>query len=387
MWLNFLSVLKADTRDLFHGDLASITTGVGMTFSLQFQANAGYVYLRRGVARTIMALLTIMGGGWFALAQTGTSPAARPEPQRMAIENVAPNLGDGRFRLFSAMEFPGNPDLRGSGFRVIKGLGEAVFHRLYEDSANNREFRALPASKQKAWFYARLPEEGHYKSLLRKMYDQGASVIFLDVEATLPIRAQPGDGHKRCTDAVTCAAETKLRLNYFLTLNRWAKEAVPKAKVGFYLPVMSYAGSQLGADNARAFDMANISAMLPLLQAQDILMPTLYLAFGPNDKTPHTLAGSRHFANETAKVLRAAAPSIPILPFIMHEYSFEHSKKHPGEHIPFWGELLTAYKDAGFNGVILWGYDYPNNRPVTFDPAAPWWVETAAFARQYGTVD
>jgi hypothetical protein len=353
-----------------------------MTFRLRIQAHAGC-----GFALTIMALLTIVAGGWSVLAQTATTPVASPEPQRTAIEKITPNLGDGRFRMFSAMEFPGDPDLRVSGFRVIRGLGEAAFHRLYEDSANNREFRALPASKQNAWFYARLPEEGHYKSLLRKMYDDGATVVFLDVEATLPIRAQPGDGHKRCTDVVTCADETKLRLNYFLTLNRWAKEAVPKAKVGFYLPVMSYAGSQPGADSARAFDMANISAMLPLLQAQDVLMPTLYLAFGPNDKTPHTQTGSRHFANETAKVLRAVAPSIPILPFIMHEYSFEHSKKHPGEHIAFWGEMLTAYKGAGFNGAILWGYDFPKNRPVTFDPAASWWIETAAFARQHGTVD
>jgi hypothetical protein len=358
-----------------------------MTFTLRIHAGAGRADRRCAFSQTIMALLMIVGGGWSALAQTGTSPVAGPEPQRKTIGNVAPNLADGQFRLFSGMEFPGDPDLKGFGFRVVKGLGEAVFHRLYEDSANNREFRALPANKQNAWFYARLPEEGHYKSLLRKIYDEGASVIFLDVEATLPIRAQPGDGHNRCTSDVTCAEETKLRLNYFLTLNRWAKEAAPKAKIGFYLPVMSYAGSQPGASRAYALDMVNISAMMPLLLAQDVLMPTLYLAYGPNDKSPHTLAGSRHFANETAKVLRAAAPGIPILPFIMHEYSFEHSKKHPGEHIPFWGELLMAYKAAGFNGVILWGYDYPNNRPVTFDPAAPWWVETAAFARQYGTVD
>ncbi len=330
--------------------------------------------MTRIFARSIIAVLALLGIVASALAETGKSPEA-------------PNLGDGRFRLFSGMEFLGAPDLRVDGFRVIKGLGEAVFHRLYEDSANNREFRALPANKQHAWFYARLPDEAHYKNLLRQMYDKGASVIFLDVEATLPIRALPNDGHKRCVTPAGCEEETKLRLNYFLTLNRWAKEALPKAKIGFYLPVMSYAGSQPGGGKVYDFDMANITAMLPLLHAQDILMPTLYLAYGPNDSSPHTLAGSRHFANMTARVLKDVAPGIPVLPFIMHEYSFEHSKMHPGEHIPFWGELLTSYKAADFNGVIVWGYDYPKNRAVTYDPEAPWWVETVAFARKYGTLD
>lgn len=316
-------------------------------------------------------------------ALTGDHIAVATSCRRKKI----PDLTDGKFRLYSAVDFLTEPELTEFGMHRIKGIYEGEIHALYDPTSENyAAFHALSQKEKQGWYYARLPDERYYKTIVAKTFAAGAPLIFIDVEATLPIRAIPNDGHKRCSDTASCAAETQKRLEYYMTLLRWAKEAAPEARIGLYLPYMSYAGSQPGAAR-HAYDVANIAAMAPLLHAQDILMPTLYLAYGPNDLQPHTLSGSRNFVQETLRQLRAIAPGKPILPFIMHEYSYEHSLKHKGQHIAFWPQLLLTYREAGFNGAILWGYDFPNWRRLTFDPKAPWWLETVAFARAHATLD
>ena len=77
------------------------------------------------------------------------------------------------------------------------------------------DVRPLQGKALRDWYDSRLPDDAHYKAIVRGRFDAGATVIFIDTEETLPIRAAPNGGHNRCSDDATCAVETKRRLVAF----------------------------------------------------------------------------------------------------------------------------------------------------------------------------
>lgn len=150
----------------------------------------------------------------------------------------------------------------------------------------------------------------------------------------------------------------------------WVKNEAPKLKVGYYalVPIADYW-------NATSSDPAKVAAwkaandrLQPLIDDVDALFPSIY-TFYPND-----VEGWVMFAEANIEEAKRLARGKPVYPFIWPQY-------HPSEPVggqyvsyEYWKRQLETVKNAGVDGVIIWGgYQTP------WDENQGWWRATKEF--------
>jgi peptidoglycan hydrolase-like protein with peptidoglycan-binding domain len=299
------------------------------------------------------------------------------------------NLRDTKFRFFPSYTFSGQPDVLAteSGMHRSSVIGEAESLGLYDTvSRNSKIYYAISSGVAvENWLYLRLPEEFYFKNIVKREYEKGSKVIALDFETTYA-HYDPAINiwdPASCSATPACVQDKQNRVNYYMTILQWAKEAAPDAKIGYYWSNISYtAASSLNPTALNAEIYQNITTYAPLIQAQDILFPTMYVAYGPNDPAPITEA---MFAATTPKLLaelRKIAPTTPIIPFVIHEYSREHSVDTGGLMVAWWKNMLINFKTNGYDGVIHWAganYAVGQSGSLPWEPAALWWTQAKEF--------
>lgn len=246
---------------------------------------------------------------------------------------------DGKFKLFDAMLFSGQPDFSKYGFKHLRIVDDHELYGAGESSIN------VPSMER-----------------IKKVVEGGAGpggIIVVDLE-------QWG-----ASDTATSA-----RQKYIETLDRFRK-ASPKGKFALYdvLPGRDYwrAMGPRGGAAYRAWEH-DVDAEEPIVAHVDALFPSLYTFYSDQ-------SGWVRYATENLRQARRIAAGKPVYCFLWPQY-------HDSADTPFalisgdyWRVQLQTCRRLA-DGVVIWGgYTTKNNfTPLPWDPSAPWWQETVKFA-------
>lgn len=175
------------------------------------------------------------------------------------------------------------------------------------------------------------------------------------------------------------ATEVSSSIRKFTDVISTTRNAVPGIKLGFYgaLPRRDYmrANKSRGQKQYDAWMREN-KALKPLAERVDVIFPSLY-----------TLADDRNgwvkYAIENLK--EAKKYGKPVYAFLWPMYHV--STPLIGKFLPadFWRlQLETCKKYA--DGIVIWGgwddSSTKNDKTMTWDPNASWWLETLSFLGQ-----
>lgn len=192
----------------------------------------------------------------------------------------------------------------------------------------------------------RLPDEAAFKAMVRAKSAGRPGPIVIDIEYVFLSRR-----------AKTTDAEVHDHFKLFITLARWAKEAVPGHLVGYYGHGLF--PEEPGKDYAAETQQ--------LCDAVDAFFPSMY-TFG--NRTEAEWADKLHALMAQAQRI---APGKPVYPYVWpqyHEGAAKALEYLPGEQMRF--ELDTA-RAAGAAGVVYWS----SSRAVWGD--RPWLHVTEDF--------
>ena len=163
------------------------------------------------------------------------------------------------------------------------------------------------------------------------------------------------------------------------------RRLMPGVRMGYYslVPVKEYRAFQPGRERRLAGYADANRRWARLADAVDDLYPSFYTFYPDPDGWERMADGTIAAAREIGK---------PTYPFLWPQYH-ETSRKGALDLIdgPFWLRQLDKVRDAGCAGAVIWGTLAPERRTaegrtarLAWDPAAPWWLQTRAFAEQTG---
>jgi hypothetical protein len=155
-------------------------------------------------------------------------------------------------------------------------------------------------------------------------------------------------------------------------LLRWVKSEAPSLKVGFYafLPLTNlYAYAN--RNDSLAW-LANNDIMQPLADSVDYLCPSLYAFY---DDTLQYIRASRAIIREARRLGKGK----PVYPYISPQY--HPSGSHPYQHVSkeYFAVMLRTVKEAGADGVVIWGGAANAPSIGTWDAGYGWWSATQEF--------
>ncbi|MCI0565352.1 MAG: hypothetical protein MN733_43360 [Nitrososphaera sp.] len=181
-------------------------------------------------------------------------------------------------------------------------------------------------------------------------------------------------------DNLECWWPETNRLDDFMTMNRWYKEAIPNAKIGYYgqVPVSAFGfdyGHQLGAGPGNpVYDqwVANNNIMQPLADQVDVFFPSLYTQ---TEDRENWVKAAKAFVAEAKRIGNGK----PVYPFINPRYappSFPESLTWQVVPKDYFRLQLDTLKAVGAAGVVIWGAD---NSGTQWSEDLPWWQATKKF--------
>ncbi|HEX2529272.1 MAG TPA: hypothetical protein VHL31_23620 [Geminicoccus sp.] len=160
------------------------------------------------------------------------------------------------------------------------------------------------------------------------------------------------------------------------------RKLMPGTRFGYYslVPVRDYWAFQPGKEGRLIVYAEQNRRWSKLADAVDDLYPTLYAFYKDRE-------GWVRMADGT--VAAAKAIGKPIYPYLWPQYH-DKNKKIAREIIEgdFWLQQLDKVYDLGCDGAVIWGSLAGGRTPdgkiarLPWDPDAPWWVQTQAFARE-----
>lgn len=155
-----------------------------------------------------------------------------------------------------------------------------------------------------------------------------------------------------------------------------AHDANPNVKMGFYsiLPARNYWAPNKNDPQALAKWREYNVSMKPVADKVDVIFPSLYTFYDDPE-------GWVKYAK--ANIAEAKKYGKPVYALVWHQYHGSNDKLG-GKLIPgdFWRLQLETIKEAGADGVILWGTRQNQEPSVKQD--APWWQETKKFIANLG---
>lgn len=306
-------------------------------------------------------------------------------PSRQVAEEYINSFG---FRLFDSLAYNKQPNLAWSGIEAIGGFGEAEAHNLWE-THNYLWWSHLTPAERFKFLYLRLPDKSRFQSLVTAEIMKGRKAIYLDFEGTLPIKAiNYGNQffYNTCSDPGTCAVETQKRVDYYLTLYRWGKEVAPGVVIGHYgIGGFSANAPQLNSsDSEYQESVAEVAASAPILQEVDIVMPSLYVPWGPSHSKNMTAEQWKYWTTMTLGEITKYTTK-PIIPFVWPEYNGESSPGDANRQLSseYWTTILeTAWQFQSWNvrGLVIWGsYDFIHGGSQLWDENSNWFLATKSF--------
>jgi hypothetical protein len=220
--------------------------------------------------------------------------------------------------------------------------------------------------------YAQLRKVGA-PTVLSATANTADKLAVLDVEGSWDL--QPGDS------AVVMAGKA---LNYhdllhFLKLELQSLNAA--ARLGYFRVAPPAFYQSPGKDGQKTpYELAT-AALKKVGNESDALFPQLY-----GYTTPENFQA---YANGTLRVARANWPGKPVYPFLWMQRRVDPAQtggqlRH--EFLPkgAFGLQLQAVKDAGAEGVVIWGTVGDGQARADWNRNADWWLETKAFLKKQG---
>ena len=247
-----------------------------------------------------------------------------------------------RFQLFDAMRFKGKPStLSSCGLEPIRMV---YSHEFWPD---------------RGWSVPNLPFLD--ETLIPRLQAERRDRVVLDIEHW---------------DAAS--------LDKLLQIIGHLKDALPDVRIGYYglLPVREYWAFQPGEEGRRITYDRQTALWAPLADAVDDLYPDLY-TFYDDPEGWHRMADGVIGAGK--------AFGKPIYPFLWPQYHDKNDQRAlqmiDGT---FWAQQLEA-SHRQCQGLVIWGSLAPERRTpegriarLAWDPTAPWWLSTQAFAARIG---
>ena len=174
-------------------------------------------------------------------------------------------------------------------------------------------------------------------------------------------------------------------IDKYVAVARVVKEALPTVRIGYYSIVPNreyYALQEDFGPKLEAWEEKN-AHLRKLADAVDDIYPSLYTFF-PD------VEGWKRYA--TKMIAAARTYGKPVYPYLWMQY--HDSNRREGRQIidgAFWRTQLELVR-AQADGVVIWGTlalrerrPGETDRPrLRWDPDAPWWRETKAFAAAQG---
>jgi hypothetical protein len=155
-------------------------------------------------------------------------------------------------------------------------------------------------------------------------------------------------------------------------LLRWFKSEAPSLKVGYYafLPLTNIYAYSNRADSLAW--LANNDLMQSLADSVDYLCPSLYAFY---DDTMQYIRASRAIIREAKRLGKGK----PVYPYISPQY--HPSGSHPYQHVSkeYFALMLRSVKEAGADGVIIWGGAANAPSIGNWDATYGWWSATQEF--------
>ncbi|MGH8503224.1 MAG: hypothetical protein ACREVE_12270 [Gammaproteobacteria bacterium] len=153
-------------------------------------------------------------------------------------------------------------------------------------------------------------------------------------------------------------------------------DEVPGLKIGYYafLPSRNYWAPVTGRQD-RMTEWQEDNARLKVIPV-DVIFPSLYTFYGKVDDPEYKENWVKYAKANIAQAKQYGAPIYPVIWFQYHD----SNEKIGGQPVDpgFWRLQLETLRDAGVDGVVLWG-GWTAGRPGTWDENAPWWVATKKF--------
>lgn len=271
----------------------------------------------------------------------------------------------GRFRVFDAMRFPGNPDFSRFGLPKFKIAYVAEF---------------WPGSDQA------VPNIAYIKETMIpkwKAANPGLTHLMIDIE------------HWRLQD--TTGTVLQQNIQYHLDVLKCFREEWPSLKIGYYgeIPIRSL--NHLNTDVAARTTawQAKNDALMALVNAVDFFCPSVYSLVAHHDdnvtaldvNTPNPVGSQNSWARYCKDMIaecRRLRPSIPCYPVYT-----PHKRLATDIHAPegqfgyeAWYEMLRiGFDDLDDNGgaadgIVIW--TMAGGSPQ-FDYNRPWWLATKQF--------
>jgi hypothetical protein len=213
------------------------------------------------------------------------------------------------------------------------------------------------------------PNEAAVRAAARRLVDSGYP---FDEPVQLDIECWEWDTHYT-TEAVAADSMNKL-----IQVIRWFKNEAPQyTKVGYYSagPNRQYWPAQDPAASSPAFVKWQDSndLLFPLIAEKGALYPSLYTFY--NDR-----AGWVKYAKANIAEAKRIGGGKPIYPYIWPRYHEAGDMGLTYIDYEFWKLQLQTVKEAGVDGVIIWG-GYKEQWTGDW----PWWHATRAFLAELAT--
>ena len=213
------------------------------------------------------------------------------------------------------------------------------------------------------------PNEAAVRAAARRLVDSGYP---FDEPVQLNVEFWEWDTHW-ATDAVAADAMNKL-----IQIIRWFKNEAPQyTKVGYYAagPNRQYWPAQNPAASSPASVkwQGSNDFLAPLIAEKGALYPSLYTFYKDRD-------GWVKYAKANIAEAKRIGGGRPIYPFIWPRY---HEGGDVGQiyiDYDFWKLQLQTVKEAGADGVIIWG-----GYREQWTGAWPWWQATRDFLAEMAT--
>jgi hypothetical protein len=251
------------------------------------------------------------------------------------------------FSVYDALLFIDKPDLRSYGLKNNQIFYESDLFPLGQYSQ---------------------PNEATVRAAARRLVDSGYPT---DEPVQLDIERWEWDTHWT-TDALAADSMNKL-----IQIIRWFKNEAPQyTKVGYYAagPNRQYWPAQKPAQSPDFVKwQASNDFLAPLIAEKGALYPSLYTFY--NDR-----AGWVKYAKANIAEAKRIGGGKPIYAFIWPRY---HEAGNMGQayiDYEFWKLQLQTVKEAGVDGVIIWG-GYKEQWTGDW----PWWQATRAFLAEVAT--
>jgi hypothetical protein len=150
----------------------------------------------------------------------------------------------------------------------------------------------------------------------------------------------------------------------------WVKSERPELKIGYYgvPPRRNYNDAITTSTVRLAPWYATNDSLAGMVPHIDVLFPSLYTF--KND-----IPAWVRYAKANIAEAKRLANGKPIYPYIWFKYHNSTALKDQYIDRKFWRIQLETIRDAGADGVVIWGSEGTS----IWDGTAPWWIETQSF--------